>query len=68
MLVSIYSHVDSSSTVGGATSDGKTGTRVANTPKSWGHLIEGSRGKGISTFVRDFGGGHKTVTHVLWAR
>lgn len=67
MLESIYSHTDSTSTVGAAAPTSST-TRVGNTPKAWGHRVDGSRDQGASTYVKDFGGGHKTVTHVIWAR
>lgn len=68
MLESIYSHTDSTTTVAAQTAGKSSVTRVGNTPRSWGHLVDGSRAQGASTYVRDFGGGHKTVTHVFWAR
>lgn len=66
MLVSIYSHTDSTSTVSAATPTGTT-SRVGNAPKAWGHVVDGSRAHGTSTYVKNLGGGHKTVTHVIWA-
>ncbi|MBA2715494.1 MAG: hypothetical protein H0U51_00235, partial [Propionibacteriales bacterium] len=42
MLESIYSHTDSTSTVGAAAPTSST-TRVGNTPKAWGHRVDGSR-------------------------
>jgi hypothetical protein len=66
-LESIYSHLDSTTTVGGPTA-GSSATRVGNAPKSWGLRVDGSRSRGVSTYVKDLGGGNKTVTHVIWAR
>lgn len=37
-------------------------------PSQWGKLVEGSRQRGFSVYVLDFGGGHKVITHVLWVR
>ncbi len=65
-LVTIYSHLDSTSTVGAA-APASGGTRVGNAPRSWGHLTEGARGHGVATYVRNLGGGSKTVTFVVWA-
>jgi len=67
MLESIYSHTDSTSTVGAAapaTADGGVG----NSASSWGTRVEGSRAKGHSTYVKDLGNDQRVVTHVLWAR
>lgn len=68
MLENIYSHTDSTTTVAAQTAGSTSVTRVGNTPRSWGRLVDGSRAEGASTYVRNFGGGHKTVTHVFWAR
>lgn len=66
LLVSIYSHTDSTSTVGSgaATAPGKS---AGNTPQSWGELVDGSRAHGESTYVRNLGNGNKVVTFVIWA-
>ena len=67
MLESIYAHTDSTTTVGTSAAAG-SGTKVGNAPRSWGHRVDGSRASGASTYVRNFGHGKLTVTHVLWVR
>ena len=66
-LVSIYSHVDSTTTVGAAL-PGSTAYVVGEDPSSWGTEVEGSRAEGHSTFVRDFGRGNLVITSVSWVR
>ena len=63
-LVSIYSHVDSTTTVGSSTA---TGASVGNSPESWGTLTSGSRAERHSTYVRHLADGTMVVTHVIWA-
>ena len=48
MLVSIYSHLDSTTTVGAAL-PGSSAVSVGNDASSWGRLVEGSRAEGHST-------------------
>ena len=36
-------------------------------PGQWGKLIHSSHGGWKETYELDFGGGHKIITHVLWA-
>ncbi|MGH3330864.1 MAG: hypothetical protein ACRDPJ_06090 [Nocardioidaceae bacterium] len=64
-LVSIYSHLDSTTTVGMAAPSRQP--QVGNDPSSWGKHVEGSRAEGHSTYVRDFGNGKSVVTFVTWA-
>jgi hypothetical protein len=63
-LVLIYTHLDSTTTVGAAV---PSGSQVGNSPSSWGRQVSGSRSSGQSTYVRDFGHGNLVVTHVTWA-
>ncbi|RKF22905.1 hypothetical protein [Micromonospora globbae] len=63
-LASIYSHVDSTSTLGTAAA---AGASVGNSPESWGSLVSGSRADRHSTYVRHFADGTTVVTHVIWA-
>lgn len=66
LLVTIYSHLDSTSTVG--TSAPAAGQVMSATaPAAWGALVAGGRAHGASLYVRDLGGGQKVFTHVLWA-
>ena len=64
-LSTIYSHTDSFNTTG-ATATG-TGALATDDRATWGKLVSGSFGRGANTFVRDFGNGNRTITHVFWA-
>ena len=64
-LVTIYSHLDSTTTVGASTPSNHP--QVGNDEASWGHRVEGSRSAGHATYVRDFGDGESVVTFVTWA-
>ncbi len=65
-LVIIYSHLDSTSTVGAAAA--ASGPSAAgDSPASWGQLVRGSRAYGHSIYVRDLGRGEAFVTFVTWA-
>lgn len=66
-LVSIYTHLDATTTVGAAVPASAAGG-VGNSEASWGTLIDGSRARGASTYVKDLGNGEKALTHVIWAR
>jgi hypothetical protein len=63
-LVTIYSHLDSTTTVGQAA---PARAQVGNDASSWGARREGSRAGGHSTYVRDLGNGTKVITFVTWA-
>lgn len=65
-LVSIYSHLDATTTIGAA-APASSGGEVGNSEGSWGTLVEGSRGRGTSTYVKDLANGQKAITHVIWA-
>ncbi len=65
-LVAIYSHLDSTTTVGQAAPTG-SGRATGNSPKSWGDQVEGSRARGHSTYVRNDGNGSYIITFVTWA-
>jgi hypothetical protein len=64
-LVTIYSHLDSTTTVGAALPTGAA--VVGDSPASWGKLVSGSATHGAGVYVRDFGNGNYFVTHVFWA-
>jgi hypothetical protein len=64
-LVAIYSHLDSTTTVGQSL-PGKAPV-IGNTPASWGTLVSGSAKAGHGTYVRDLGSGNMFVTFVIWA-
>ena len=67
-LVTIYSHLDSTTTVGAALPKGALALSVGTDERSWGRLVDGSRAEGHSTHVRDLGNGNLVVTSVVWAR
>jgi hypothetical protein len=64
-LVTIYSHLDSTTTVGALAPGSSSASSSGAT--SWGRLVEGSRGAGHSTYVRDLGYGNYVVSFVTWA-
>ncbi len=65
-LVTIYTHLDSTTTVGAALAAAGR-PQVGNDASTWGTRVEGSQSAGHSTYVRDFGGGNKVITFVTWA-
>lgn len=64
-LEAIYSHLDSSSTIGAAVPKGKAATAAASS--GFGRLVSSSANGKVQTFVRDLGNGRLEVTHVVWA-
>jgi hypothetical protein len=60
----IYAHLDSAA--GGAPVRGAQAPE-ADSPSEWGQLMRSSRGGRLQVFERDFGGGRKLVTFVIWA-
>jgi hypothetical protein len=63
-LVTIYSHLDSTSTIGSTTA---FAAEPGNDRASWGKLVRGSASHGHGLYVRDFGRGNMVITHVIWA-
>jgi hypothetical protein len=64
-LETIYSHLDSTTTVG--TFSAAASPQTGDAPSSWGREVDRSADGGHSTFVRDFGHGNLVVTEVTWA-
>ena len=62
-LQSIYSHLDSTTTVGQTT----TGSQAGESPGDWGQLVSSMHNGHAETYVRDHGNGELTVTFVTWA-
>ncbi len=62
-LVTIYSHLDSTTTVGMAAPGGSSAADAAD----WGVLVSSSPGGHLSTFVKDLGAGELIITFVIWA-
>jgi len=67
-LVQIYSHLDSTTTVGQATRMPPAMNSIdMDNPQNWGQLVRRSRDGRISDYILDFGHGNKIVTYVIWA-
>ncbi len=68
-LVTIYTHLDSTTTVDAAvTAKGAKDDIPGDGPADWGRPV-GRDGDGrANRFERDLGNGQKKLTHVLWAR
>lgn len=64
-LVTIYTHLDSFSTIGAAPSAALT--LNSDSPAEWGKLIHKSADGREATYVRDFGHGNFVVTFVIFA-
>jgi hypothetical protein len=65
-LNSIYSHLDTTSTVGRVASFDATFSDVTDDPGSWGYLKSQSENGRSSVYERYNGDGSKTLTHVFW--
>ncbi len=63
-LVTIYSHLDSTTAVGAATT---VSSSAMNDRASWGQEVRRSANGRASLFERDLGNGVKVFTHVFWA-
>lgn len=70
MLKSIYSHLDSTTTVasfGGVTeAQASKDADISDDPNSWGHLVRQSANGRSSVYERHNMNGSKTITHVFW--
>ena len=68
MLDQIYTHLDTTTTVGAAVpGNGRHLGVDMSEPGSWGKVVrEAASGKN-SLYERDLGGGHKVFTFVIWA-
>jgi hypothetical protein len=64
-LITIYSHLDSTSTVGSFSA--VTAQDKENEPDNWGRLIRSSRNGRVQIYELDLGNGRRVVTHVFWA-
>jgi hypothetical protein len=65
-LLSIYKHLDSTSTTSTLRPQGAPG-RDFDVPSEWGRLMKSSRAGRTQVFERNFGNGRKVVTFVIWA-
>ena len=65
----IYSHTDSTTTVGAAAPGAAAAAlaRGLDAPREWGQLVRSNANGRVQMFERDFGRGQKVITHVFWA-
>ncbi len=62
----IYTHLDSTTTVGSMPAAMANGD--FHSQSEWGQMIRTSSDGRASLYVRDFGGGHQVFTFVFWAK
>jgi hypothetical protein len=65
-LESIYAHVDSGAAL--RSGDSVAGRSGLDRPSDWGRAVARSGDGATSTYVREFAGGQKVFTFVVWAR
>lgn len=65
MLSTIYSHLDSTSTIGNMPAAIAQGD--FSDPSTWGRLMSTMHNGHESLYVQDFGNGNVLITHVSWA-
>jgi len=68
MLVTIYTHLDTTTTLAASTASspaGAAGRHAAD--QAWGNLVAVTNHGHGAFFVRELGGGNRIVTHVFWA-
>jgi hypothetical protein len=69
-LATIYSHLDSTTTLSATLPSSLPNAMVdidPDGPSHWGRLVSSTRDRRSQTYELDFGHGNKIVTHVLWA-
>ena len=70
-LLTIYSHLDGTTTVGQSASSLKAPPAMGQIdfdgPGQWGRLVRSTNSGRTEVYELDFGGGHKVVTFVVWA-
>jgi len=66
MLVSIYAHLDTTTTIAAAALIGSSAAEVTDDPNSWGRLTSQSPNGRSTTYEREHFDGSKTATHVFW--
>lgn len=66
-LVTIYSHLDSTTTLSASTGQSAAAAGAGNSQAEWGQAIRYSSDGKPSLFVRDAGNGEQVFTFVTWA-
>ena len=64
----IYSHLDTTTTVGAFASSRNHSDIDSSDPGEWGKEIHKSKDGNASLFEHDFGDGHKLFTFILWTK
>lgn len=65
-LVTIYSHLDSTTTLAASKTATRGSAADSDDPNSWGELMSQSKGGHSSTYRRFNHDGTETITHVYW--
>jgi len=66
-LSTIYSHLDSTSTISGAALPSGMTLPDFSDKKNWGKLVSRSANGKAEVYELDFGNGYKILTHVFWS-
>ena len=70
-IVSIYSHLDSTTTIGQSSLPSAMPPAMGNiqfeNPGQWGRLVRSNGNGRVQVFEQDFGNGNRVITHVFWA-
>lgn len=66
-LSSIYSHLDSSTTIKSSDPNGIKGSINLDNPSEWGRAISQDEKGRNNKFEKDLGNGNRIITHVFWA-
>lgn len=66
LLASMYSHLDSTTTVGFSVSGPGNSSNASENPNDWGRLTSQSANGRSSTYEVDHFNANKTITHVFW--
>jgi len=67
MLETIYAHLDTTTTVSQTTQSGRP-AELGNNPSDWGKALKTSSDGKVSLYMKDFGGGNKVFTFVIWVQ
>ena len=70
-IVSIYSHLDSTTTIGQSSLPSAMPPAMGNiqfeNPGQWGRLVRSNGNGRVQVFEQDSGNGNRVITHVFWA-
>jgi len=66
-LLLIYTHLDATTTLSQTAPSSMNSLSDLDNPSRWGKKIRQSPNKRMALYELNFGGGHKVLTHVIWA-